>query len=48
MLKAKKKKAYEKRGNIAFSRLFINAGKKQNLNAARLLGLINEHAKGRM
>ncbi|WP_133464552.1 DEAD/DEAH box helicase [Sunxiuqinia elliptica] len=44
-VKGKEKKAYEKRGNIAFSRLFINAGKKQNLNAARLLGLINEHAK---
>ncbi|WP_299579448.1 DEAD/DEAH box helicase [uncultured Sunxiuqinia sp.] len=28
-----------------FSRLFINAGKKQNLNASRLLGLINEHSK---
>ncbi|WP_372775760.1 DEAD/DEAH box helicase [Mangrovibacterium sp.] len=26
-----------------FSRLFINAGKKQNLNASRLLGLINEN-----
>ena len=30
---------------INFSRLFINAGKKQNLNASRLLGLINDHAK---
>ena len=33
------------RGGISFSRLFVNAGKKQNLNAARLLGLINDHAK---
>ncbi len=30
---------------MSFSRLFINAGKKQNLNASRLLGLINEHSK---
>ena len=29
------------RGDVAFSRLFINAGKKQNLNASRLLGMIN-------
>lgn len=31
--------------SMSFSRLFINAGKKQNLNASRLLGLINEHSK---
>ncbi|WP_321287686.1 DEAD/DEAH box helicase [uncultured Sunxiuqinia sp.] len=30
--------------NINFSRLFVNAGKKQNLNASRLLGLINDHS----
>jgi len=39
---------FEKRGTgngnrVNFSRLFINAGKKQNLNASRLLGMINEH-----
>ena len=28
---------------VNFTRLFINAGKKQNLNASRLLGLINEN-----
>ncbi len=31
-----------KKGNVSFSRLFINAGKKQNLNASRLIGMINE------
>ncbi len=41
---------FEKRGadnssKVNFSRLFINAGKKQNLNAARLLGMINEHLR---
>lgn len=30
---------------INFSRLFINAGKKQNLNASRLLGLINDNLR---
>ncbi|WP_163717155.1 DEAD/DEAH box helicase [Mangrovibacterium lignilyticum] len=30
---------------VNFSRLFINAGKKQNLNASRLLGVINENLK---
>lgn len=30
---------------VNFSRLFINAGKKQNLNASRLLGLINDHLR---
>lgn len=30
---------------VNFSRLFVNAGKKQNLNAARLLGMINEHLR---
>lgn len=44
-VRGQEKKAYEKRGNVSFSRLFINAGKKQNLNASRLLGLINDHAK---
>lgn len=29
-------------GAVSFSRLFVNAGKKQNLNASRLLGLIND------
>src|SRR5690606_31046985 len=38
---------FDKQDNVNFSRLFINAGKKQNLNASRLLGLINEHAKKR-
>jgi len=32
---------------ISFTRLFVNAGKKQNLNASRLLGLINENLKTR-
>lgn len=32
---------------VNFSRLFINAGKKQNLNASRLLGLINDHLRKR-
>jgi ATP-dependent RNA helicase DeaD len=32
-------------GRLNFSRLFINAGKKQNLNASRLLGLINDHLR---
>jgi len=41
---------FEKRGGggysrTSFSRLFINAGKKQNLNASRLLGVINDHLK---
>ncbi|MGV8136531.1 MAG: DEAD/DEAH box helicase [Mangrovibacterium sp.] len=41
---------FEKRGarngnKVNFSRLFINAGKKQNLNAARLLGMINENLR---
>lgn len=44
-IKGAEKKVFEKRGGISFSRLFINAGKKQNLNASRLLGLINDHAK---
>jgi ATP-dependent RNA helicase DeaD len=30
---------------VNFSRLFINAGKKQNLNASRLLGMINENLR---
>ncbi|MDR1861003.1 MAG: DEAD/DEAH box helicase [Bacteroidales bacterium] len=30
---------------IDFARLFINAGKKQNLNPARLLGLINDNLR---
>ncbi len=30
---------------VNFSRLFINAGKKQNLNASRLLGIINDNLK---
>ena len=43
-------KGREQRGGrngdrVNFSRLFINAGKKQNLNASRLLGLINENLK---
>ncbi|MFY9154416.1 MAG: DEAD/DEAH box helicase [Prolixibacteraceae bacterium] len=32
---------------MQFSRLFINAGKKQNLNASGLIGLINEYSKRR-
>ncbi|HKJ43025.1 MAG TPA: DEAD/DEAH box helicase [Sunxiuqinia sp.] len=44
-IKGSEKKTFEKRGKIAFSRLFVNAGKKQNLNASRLLGLINDSAK---
>ena len=32
---------------MQFSKLFINAGKKQNLNASGLIGLINEYSKRR-
>ncbi len=32
---------------INFSRLFVNAGKKQNLNASRLLSLINDNVRKR-
>ncbi|MEL7585582.1 MAG: DEAD/DEAH box helicase [Prolixibacteraceae bacterium] len=39
------KKSAGSTGRVNFSRLFINAGKKQNLNASRLLGLINDHLK---
>ncbi|WP_423126729.1 DEAD/DEAH box helicase [Gaoshiqia sp. Z1-71] len=38
-------RGFERGGRVTFSRLFINAGKKQNLNASRLLGLINEHLR---
>lgn len=45
----KEKKGLDRRGSergkVTFSRLFINAGKKQNLNAARLLGMINDHLR---
>ena len=34
-------------GRMAFTRLFINAGKKQNLSAPRLIGLINEYSRRR-
>lgn len=30
---------------VNFSRMFINAGKKQNLNASRLLGIINDNLR---
>ncbi len=33
------------RNHVEFSRMFINAGKKQNLNASRLLGLINDNLR---
>ena len=33
------------RGQVNFSRMFINAGKKQNMNASRLLGIINDHLR---
>ncbi len=36
------KKDSGSREKLSFSRLFINAGKKQNLNASRLLGMIND------
>lgn len=39
------KKGGPKSHKISFSRLFINAGKKQNLNASRLLGMINDHLR---
>ncbi|MGV8096065.1 MAG: DEAD/DEAH box helicase [Mangrovibacterium sp.] len=39
------KKGGSKGNKISFSRLFINAGKKQNLNASRLLGMINDHLR---
>ena len=32
---------------LQFTKLFINAGKKQNLNASGLIGLINEYSKRR-
>lgn len=32
---------------VQFTKLFINAGKKQNLNASGLIGLINEYSKRR-
>jgi ATP-dependent RNA helicase DeaD len=32
---------------LSFTRLFINAGKKQNLNASGLIGLINEYSSRR-
>lgn len=32
---------------MSFTKLFINAGKKQNLSASGLIGLINEHSKRR-
>jgi len=45
----KEPKRFEKRAGgaakVTFSRLFINAGKKQNLNASRLLGMINDHLR---
>lgn len=44
-VQAKEKKSFEKRGGVEFSRLFINAGKKHNLNASRLIGMINENLK---
>lgn len=34
-------------GRIQFSRMFINAGKKQNLNAGKLLSLINDNLRKR-
>jgi len=36
------KRVKDQRGNSQFSRLFINVGTKNKLNAARLIGLINE------
>ena len=32
---------------MSFTKLFINAGKKQNLNASGLIGLINEYSNRR-
>jgi len=32
---------------LSFTKLFINAGKKQNLNASGLIGLINQHSNRR-
>ncbi len=44
-VQAKEKRSFDKRKSVEFSRLFINAGKKQNLNASRLLGLINDNLR---
>ncbi len=41
-VQVKEKKSFDKRKSVEFSRLFINAGKKQNLNASRLIGMIND------
>ncbi|WP_159517853.1 DEAD/DEAH box helicase [Sunxiuqinia indica] len=52
-VRGQERKTVDKRGgrrgesggdSMNFSRLFVNAGKKQNLNASRLLGLINDHS----
>lgn len=39
------KKESRRTEKLRFSRLFINAGKKQNLNASTLIGLINEYTR---
>ncbi|MEM6261419.1 MAG: DEAD/DEAH box helicase [Bacteroidota bacterium] len=39
--KERKKQVFERQSNVPFSRLFINVGSKQDLNPARLIGLIN-------
>ncbi len=45
----KENSRFEKKGKdrnqVNFSRMFINAGKKQNMNASRLLGIINDHLR---
>lgn len=42
-VKAKEDKGERKgKGGISMSRMFINVGKKQNLNAGRLIGMIND------
>ncbi|MGQ8336609.1 DEAD/DEAH box helicase [Sunxiuqinia sp. A32] len=41
-VQGKDKKTFDKRSKVEFSRLFVNAGKKHNLNASRLIGMIND------
>ena len=44
-VQARERKNFDKRKAVEFARLFINAGKKQNLNASRLIGMINDNLK---
>ena len=42
-VQGREKSTFEKRGSVEFARLFINVGKKQSLNASRLIGMINDN-----